>query len=357
MSKIYQNLINKIKKMSKLQKTLWIILIFFIILISINCKVVIYGIEQGIGQLKIVNNSIPIDEVLNDPNAPDSLKEKLRLVQEIKNYAIDSLGLKPSENFNTVYDQKGQPIVWIIYAAPEFEMSVYEWHFPVIGDLPYIGYFKKEKALKEVSKMNEKGYDTRMGTVSAWSTLGYFNDPILSNALFQSEAEVAELIIHELTHATIFLKGEAQFNENLATFVGVEGAKLYIIQKYGKNSKEYSDYIGMMKDSEKVTSHILRGSKQLDLLYKTFIDTQLDEQKILMKNNAILKIVTTMDTLDLYDTIIPQNYKNKIDKINNAYFAGFITYYDTKNEFEEKYFLEYYPNLKKYINYLVDYYK
>jgi len=343
--------------MSQPRKTLIIILLFFIVLVAINCKIVFYGIEQGIGQLKIVNNSIPIDDILNDSTYPDSLKLKLLLVKEIKQFAIDSLGLKQSKNFNSIYDQKGQPIVWIIYAAPKFEMSVYEWHYPIIGDLPYTGYFDKEKALKEAEKMKNNGFDTRIGTVAAWSTLGYFKDPILSNALFQIDGDVAELVIHELTHATIFLKNKAKFNENLATFIGVEGAKLFLISKYGIDSKEYAEYIGSMKDSEQITSHILRGSKQLDSLYNSFTDNLNLENKEELKSEQIHKIINNIDTLSLFDTTIPQNFKNKIDKINNAYFAGFITYYDSKNEFEDEYFKSYYPDLNLYIKYLLKKYQ
>jgi len=350
---IFSKILNKFLIMSQPRRAVLLFFLLIFTLLLANCKIVFYGVEQGIGQLKIVHNSVLIDEVLNNPNAPDSLKERLRLVQDVKNYAIDSLGLKPSKNFNTVYDQKGEPIVWIIYAAPRYEMLVHEWHFPVIGDLPYIGYFDKKEALAEAKKMNDKGFDTRVGTVTAWSTLGYFQDPILSNALFQSVGDVAELVIHELTHATLFVKGKAQFNENLATFVGETGAKKYLISKFGENSKEYLDYIGAMKDSKKIAKHILLGSKQLDSLYKSF-SIDLDTiQKNKLKKAMISKIINNMDTIDLYDTIIPQNFKSKVDKINNAYFAGYITYYEKQNEFDDEYFKTYSPDLKSYIRFLI----
>lgn len=354
--KIINNLINNYLIMSQPKKILIISLMMVFVLFAANCKIVFYGIEQGIGQLKLVHNSVPIDEVLTDDSYPDSLKQKLLLVKEIKSFAIDSLGLKQSKNFNTVYDLKGDTIVWIMYAAPRFEMRVYEWHYPVVGDLPYTGYFKKEKALKERSRLISEGYDVRIGTVTAWSTLGYFKDPILSSALFQTEGEIAELIIHELTHATIFLKGEAQFNENLATFTGEEGAKLYLISKYGKQSKEYAEYIGSLKDSKMVSQHILRGSVELDSLYKTFSSEMDTIQKEFLKRTEIQKIVNNIYTLNLYDTLIPLKYKKAVKKINNAYFAGYITYYDALNQFEDDYFKSYYPDLRSYIKFIVEKY-
>jgi predicted aminopeptidase len=284
------------------------------------------------------------------------MKVKLRFVQEIKKYAIDSLGLKKSKNYEKVYDQKGETIVWIIYAAPRYEMSAYNWDYPVVGKLPYKGYFKKEKAIKERKKMILLGYDVRMGTVSAWSTLGYFKDPILSNSLYQTEGELAELIIHELTHSTIFLKGQAQFNENLATFIGEEGAKLYLIDKYGESSKEYLDYIGTLNDSKKFSQHILKGSIQLDSLYKSFTNKLDTTQKQKLKTETIYEIVKNIDTLSLYDTTISTKFLNKISLINNAFFVGYITYYESQNEFNDEYFKNYYPDLKKYIEFLIEKY-
>lgn len=349
--------INHYLIMSQPKKAYLILALATIILLLSNCKIVFYGIEQGIGQLKLVHNSIPIDKVLKDKSYPDSMKNKLLLVKEMKSFAIDSLGLKQSKNYNTVYDQKGETIVWIMYASPKYEMTVYNWHFPIVGDLPYIGYFKKKKALKEKEKMLGKGFDIRMGTVSAWSTLGYFKDPILSNALYKTEGELAELIIHELTHSTIFLKGKAQFNENLAVFIGQEGAKLYLTSKYGENSKEFTDYIGILDDEKKFAKHIINGSEKLDSLYQTFSNEIDTIKKNELKQQKIFEIINDLDTINFYDKSIPQKIMNKIDKINNAYFAGYITYFDTQNQFEDEYFKLYSPDLKTYIKYLCEKYQ
>ncbi len=321
-----------------------------------NCKIVFYGIEQGIGQLKLVNNSVPIEKIMEDSLYADSVKNRLRFVAEVKQYAIDSLGLKKSKNYTTFYDQHGEPIVWIVFAAPKYKMEAYNWKYPVVGKLPYKGYFKKEKAENEASKMREKGFDVRVSTVSAWSTLGYFRDPILSNVLFRSKGELAELIIHELTHATLYVKGEAQFNENLATFIGVNGAKKFLISKYGKNSEEYFEYTGKLEDEEKLASYFLDATKKLDNLYNTF-EGITDVQKDSLKNEKINEIIISLQDISFFDKEIPSRFLAKKDLINNAFFAIYITYYMDLYQFEEQYKNEFNSNIKEYMLFITEKYK
>ena len=329
-----------------------LVLLFVLILFLSNCKIVFYGIEQGIGQMKLIRNSVPIDDVLQDSLFADSLKEKLLLVREIKQYAIDSIGLKESKNYTTLYDQKGKTIVWILYAAPKYKMEAYMWKYPVVGELPYIGFFKKPKAKKEIEKLKSKGYDVSTGTVAAWSTLGYFKDPILSKALYYSEGELAELIIHELTHVTIFVKGESQFNENLAIFVGINGAKQFLIYKYGINSKEYKDYIGHLYDSNKLANYFIETGNQLDSLYNSFSENMLETEKEEQKNNMLTNIINSLDTLEFYDRTLANKYQNNKAIINNAFFMGYKTYYSDVSEFQREYEESYNSNLSNYIIFL-----
>ena len=334
-----------------------IILILILILLLSNCKIVFYGIEQGIGQLKLIHNSVPIEEAVEDSIFADSLTEKLLLIEEIKRYAIDSIGLKESKNYTTVYNQKGKPIVWIIYATPRYIMKAHLWKYPVVGELPYIGFFKKHKAKKEIEKFEADGFDVRVGTVSAWSTLGYFKDPILSNVLYKSEGEIAELIIHELTHVTLFVKGEAQFNENLATFVGVTGAKKFLISKYGKNSKQYNEYIEILHDSEILANYFLKGGQKLDSLYNTFADETSEKIKEKQKKVLINNIIRSIDSLELFDKTLPEKFQKNIDKLNNAFFIGYIMYYTDVSALKNEYNQNFDQNLKKYMSYLCEKYK
>ncbi|RLD67689.1 MAG: aminopeptidase [Bacteroidetes bacterium] len=348
---MYKKLYFKWKAMKIVYKVIFFITLLLLILILSNCNLIIYGIQQGAGQMRIVRNAEPIEEILNDSLTSDSLRQKLMLVGKIKRYAEDTLGLNPSKNYNTLYDQKGKDILWVVVAAQEFKMETYEWKFPFLGKVPYKGYFDHEKAVKEAKKMKEEGYDARIGTVSAWSTLGFFKDPILSEMLNQNEGMIARLIIHELTHSTLYVKGNSQFNENLATFVGTQGAKQYLIDKYGANSKQYRNYLGELSDIEKFSEHVLKGANLLDSLYAGFSSESL-EDKQQMKEELITKIVNDIDTVQFYEARDFSKLKNPKNLPNNAFFVGYITYHKDQDEFSKQFNEEFNSNFREYLQYL-----
>ena len=148
-----------------------------------NCNSIWYGIQQGKGQLKIVYGAEPVSQFLEDSTYSDSLKEKLRLIKEIKTFAIDSLGINPSENYEKLFDQEGKPVMWVVTACEKIKLEPYYWKFPFLGKFSYKGYFDQKKAIKEEQKLKDQGYDTDIGIVNAWSTLGWFKDPIMSLSL------------------------------------------------------------------------------------------------------------------------------------------------------------------------------
>ncbi len=348
---MWQKIIMKWKNMRLFYKILVISTLFVFILLLSNCKMVFYGIGQGVGQIKIIVKAKPIEKLLKDTSVSDSLKEKLLLVQAIKKYAEDSLGLKPSKNYNTLYDQHGKDILWVVTAAGKYSVQPYMWKFPVVGEVPYKGYFKIEKAEKEAMKMKNDGYDVRIGTVSAWSTLGFFRDPILSGMLKRSEGMIARLIIHELTHSTLFVKGNSEFNENLATFVGNQGAKQYLIDKYGKNSKEYLGYLGEINDIELFSNYVLHSAKLLDSLYQSFtIEPEI--KKDAPKKAMIKQIVANIDTIKFYNKHNFSTFKKTENLPNNAFFAGYITYHKQQSDLEKEFIEKFKGNFKEYLNFL-----
>lgn len=353
---MYKNLYHKWKAMKLVYKVVSLIAIFLMILVLSNCKLMIYGIQQGAGQISILRNAEPIEELLNDTLTSDSLKQKLILVGEIKKYAEDTLGLNSSKNYNTLYDQKGEDILWVVVAAQKFKMETYEWKFPFLGKVPYKGYFDHEKAVKEAKKMKADSLDVRIGTVSAWSTLGFFKDPILSEMLNQSEGMIARLLIHELTHSTLYVKGNSQFNENLATFVGNQGAKQYLIDKYGADSEEYLDYLGELSDIELFSAYVLKGAKQLDSLYNDFANETIAE-KTKQKNELISKIVNNIDTVQFYEKHNFTRFKNPELLPNNAFFVGYITYHKDQDKLSKQFTDEFNSNFREYLAFLKSKYK
>ena len=119
--------------------------------------------------------------------------------------------------------------MWVVMACEPFALKPKEWKFPIIGSVPYKGFFKKERAEALKAELEKEGWDVMVRNPGGWSTLGWFTDPILSKMLMRSEGDLANLIIHEMSHATIFVKDSVEFNENLATFIGDRGAELFLI--------------------------------------------------------------------------------------------------------------------------------
>ena len=281
---------------------------------------------------------------------------KLLLIQEVRKFAIDSLGINDSENYKTVFNQKGKPILWVLMASKPYELNAYEWNYPILGSLGYRGYFDKEHAINEAELFREMGYDTDVSEVSAWSTLGWFNDPILSNMLRKDVGELARLIIHELTHSTLYVADDADFNENLATFVGNNGAISFMKFKFGNDSKELNNYIGHLHDINSYASHILRGAGQLDSLFTSFEENEPKEKKDKEKHQLILEIIQTADTIDFYNR---NSFKQLLDTNfhpNNTFFITYMMYHKEQNVFDTEFINDFHADFRKYLSYLKEKY-
>ncbi len=337
------------------KKTLIATGVVLLLLLLWQYELVAYGIGQAKGQLNIIWNSRPVTEVLQDPQVADSLKQKIRLAQEVRKFAIDSLGVNDSDSYQAVYDQQGKPVLWVVTACEPFSMEDKKWSFPVLGTFSYKGFFDYDKAVKEEAGLKAKGYDTGIRTVSAWSTLGILDDPIMSELLFRSEGELANTIVHELTHATLFVKDDLQFNENLASFVGNRGAEAFLKSKFGLASAEYTYYINHLHDRRVFAEHMLQGVQQLDSLYKSFPEAMPDETKLALKEKMIRQILREAEQLDFKNQRYRQ-YLNNMQKNgalpNNTFFKSYVRYQAELAEMEAEFEQHYKGDIKSYLAYL-----
>lgn len=186
-----------------------------------------YLFHVGKGQLKIVCGSKSTEAILRDPEAREPEKEKIRLVMEAKAFGEEALGLASSKNYTRYYLVKHPPIAYNLTASPRLSLEAYRWCFPIAGCLPYKGFFARERAERESGRMAERGYDTYTRPVGAYSTLGWFKDPIFSTMLRYGDTALVEVILHEMVHRTIFVKDQGAFNEGVATFVGEKGMEAF----------------------------------------------------------------------------------------------------------------------------------
>lgn len=315
---------------------------------SANTTLVIYGIDQARGQWNIVSQAKPIEDVLSDPGAPDSLKAKLRLIAGIKKFAIEDCGLKETENYSTYFDQQGKPLLWVLTASERFALKAMEWKFPLLGSVSYKGFFNYPKGKNEEQALKQAGYDADFDEVSAWSTLGWFRDPVLSGMLKRDAGSLAELIIHEMTHGTIYLKSSVGFNENFANLIGEEGAVRFLAATYGNDSKEMKRYLGRKHDIDLYSRYMIASAARLDSLYRSMNDIASDWEKEKKKTEMMKSIVAGTDTLHF-------NEPARFGKLfshglpNNTWFLSFRRYDEQKDSLRAVLNTKFQGNLKAYI--------
>ncbi len=192
-----------------------------------------YLLKNSWHQTRILKSREPIADILKRKDISEETKRKLRLVLEAKVFATSQLGLKESSSYSSYVDLQRDYVTWIVQASPKDRIEAYRWWFPITGHVPYKGYFTKAGALTEAAFLKKKNYDTYVRGVTAYSTLGWFDDPVLSTMLRYNDYDLVSLIIHETVHSTLFIKSQADFNERLATFIGDKGAQRFFAQMQG----------------------------------------------------------------------------------------------------------------------------
>lgn len=177
------------------------------------------------GEMSVLHRRVPIAAVLADPKADAGLKSRLQLVEHARAFSIARLSL-PDNGSYTLYADIGRPfVVWNVFAAPEFSLQGHEWCHLVVGCLAYRGYYEESRALAESQALKAKGLDVHVAGIAVYSTLGWFDDPVLSTMLAWTDDHLLETLFHELAHQQLYMKGDTAFNESFATFVGEQGLR------------------------------------------------------------------------------------------------------------------------------------
>ena len=189
-----------------------------------------YYWQGAAGQLELLANSQPIPEVIGRSNT--ALAARLERIREIREFASRELGL-PNNGSYTRYTDLGRPYVsWNVFATPELSLKPRQWCFPIAGCVNYRGYFREALAMGESKRLKATGDDVYVGGVPAYSTLGWFDDPVLSSFVSWPETEVARLIFHELAHQLIYVKSDSTFNESYATTVEEAGLERWLAARH-----------------------------------------------------------------------------------------------------------------------------
>ena len=184
-----------------------------------GCSSVAYYAQAAHGQFSLLAQARPLDDWIADPAAADTLKVKLRTVRQVRQFAVAELGLPDNGSYKT-YAQLDRPFVlWNVVAAPELSLKAQQWCFPIAGCVDYRGYYSQQAAQQYGAQLKQEGYDVQVVGVPAYSTLGWFNDPVISTFINYPDGELARLIFHELAHQVAYAPDDTSFNEGFAVAV------------------------------------------------------------------------------------------------------------------------------------------
>lgn len=193
----------------------------------------VYVMKAGLAQMRIMRAAEPIHRVMSDSTTDADTRAKLRFVLEARQFAAEELGIDVGESYTTYAELESDTLALVLSGAPKDALRPVTWWFPVVGHVPYKGFFSEDDALEAQAELAREGYDTYLRPTAAFSTLGWFNDPLMSSVLQGDHIEVVETVLHELAHQYLFVPGHVGFNESFATFVGRVGAIRFFCEREG----------------------------------------------------------------------------------------------------------------------------
>lgn len=286
-----------------------------------GCSTFGYYAQSITGHFAVLRSTRPIHDVIADPSTPDALRERLTRAQEIRAFASQELGLPDNGSYTAYADLRRPFVVWNVFATRELSLELKQWCYPVVGCAGYRGYFDRAAADREADALRAEGYEVNVAGVPAYSTLGWFSDPLLNTFIGGSEGQLASLIFHELAHQVVFVGGDTTFNESFATAVEREGVRRWLAanddtalrQAYADFASRRQQFVGLL----------LRYRARLEALYQS---GESDEAKRAGKRAALAELKSEYAQLRAawggfagYDRFFAQD-------LNNAHLAAIGAY-------------------------------
>jgi len=250
---------------------------FTLILFLSACSDIGYYWNVSRGHLALMSQRVDIDVMLEQPDLDADLRQRLLLVQQIRKYSVDRLALPESDSYSN-YVQLDRPyVLQNLFAAPEFSTQLHRWCYPIVGCASYRGYYDEERLNEYVIQLKSQGFDTHIGDVSAYSTLGWFDDPVLSSFIDWPDYRLAGLLFHELTHQRVYIDDDTQFNESLAVAVQLAGTELWL--KSVHKDTQMGEFKRWIEYRRRVVALIGQTREKLSQLYVTEADDATKREK------------------------------------------------------------------------------
>jgi predicted aminopeptidase len=242
-----------------------------------GCAQLGYYAQAAQGQYSLWSEARSIDDWIGDPATDPKLKARLDKARRIRRFAVEQLSLPDNGSYKNYAALKRPYVLWNVVATPELSLKPLQWCFPIAGCVSYRGYYSKDDANAYADSLRAEHYDVQVGGVPAYSTLGWFDDPLLSTFINYNDAELARMIFHELAHQVVYVPGDTQFNEAFATSVEEAGVARWL-EKYGdaRMHESYVQYTGRRKD---FLALLLKHRGALEATYAAQIPDRVKRQE------------------------------------------------------------------------------
>ena len=250
-----------------------------------GCESVGYYSQAINGQYRIMQGRQPIEDIISDPDTPETLTKRLELILAVREFAETELQLPVGDHYLSYVELDRPVVAWNIFAAPELSLEPKTWCYPIAGCAAYRGYFDIHDARRYSQKLRAQGYDVYIGGVTAYSTLGWFDDPVLSTFSKLDDAQTAALIFHELAHQKLYVPGDTVFNESFATAVEQEGLRRWQIAS--NNASIYEAYLSKRQRQDTFVDLIMKYRRRLESMYA-------EELSIEAKRDAKVRIISEL---------------------------------------------------------------
>ena len=288
-----------------------------------GCSTAKYYSHAVFGHLQLTTGLTPIRKAIKQDETNKEIRRQLELVTELREFAENKLSLDVGKAYSKYKRLDRSVAVWVVYAAPTFSTKLQTWKYPIVGEYQSRGFFKERMAKEYSAKLHNQGFDVYVGEAIAYSTLGWFSDPLLSTFIGDSDEELAETLFHELTHRTYYLKGDTMFNESFATAFAQKSVQLWLEEK--GQEKRLEKYRQKLKRRDEFRSLLQETKNGLSLIYK---NVNNESEAILQKRkqDSIQSFkVTCIAFRKKWNS--PESLKSWIDEeVNNAKIAASSVY-------------------------------
>lgn len=228
-----------------------------------------YVLQAAEGQFDLACRARSIESSREDPDISPRVRALLGEVSRIKAFAKKQ-GLVPTDSYEDFVNLDRDSVVYVVTAAPPLSLEPKRWTFPIAGSVPYLGWFDEQRAIYEAKKLKTEGWDVYVRGASAYSTLGWFNDPVLSTMIPDGDdaiGELADTIIHESVHATVYVPNQSELNESLASFVAVRLTPVWLSERFGAGSAEREAYVERQAQSDEIQATFGKAYRDMKALY------------------------------------------------------------------------------------------